>query len=63
MEHFGVKGMMFDTLDIHVDDKGVEHFPLYAAAFMDCIDPPADLSVDFSGIDDLNSMFGKDDRA
>ena len=36
MEDYGLKGVMFDTTDIFVDDKGVEHFPIFAAAFMDC---------------------------
>ena len=61
MERYGLKGIMLDTLDIHVDDKGVEHFPIYAAAFMDCIDLPVDTSVDFGDVDGLNAMFVRKD--
>ena len=57
MEDYGLKGIMFDTADIFTDDKGVEHFPLYAAAFMDCIDPQDEIVIDFSSVDDLNGMF------
>ncbi len=56
MARFGMRGIMFDTLDIYVDDKGVEHYPIYAAAFLDCIDPPTDTSVDFGSVDRLNEM-------
>lgn len=44
----GACGIVFETRNIFVDDRGVEHFPLFAAAFLDCIDlqrlPDADLS-------------------
>lgn len=33
-----VEGIMFETRNIFVDDKGVKHYPLFAAAFLDCID-------------------------
>lgn len=33
-----VKGIMFETRDIFTDEKGVDHYPLFCAAFMDCID-------------------------
>ena len=57
MEDYGLKGMMFDTTDIFVDDKGVEHLPIFAAAFMDCIDPQEDVRIDFGSVDELNDMF------
>lgn len=57
MEDYGLKGIMFDTADIFTDDKGVEHFPIYAAAFMDCIDPQDKIVIDFSSVKDLNGMF------
>ena len=57
MSDYGMRGIMFDTLDIHTDDKGVEHFPLYAAAFMDEIDSSPDLKVDIDGVEELNRMF------
>ena len=34
----GSGAIMFETRDIFVDDKGVKHYPLFAAAFLDCID-------------------------
>ena len=54
MEMYGIRGIMFDTGDIHTDDEDVEHFPIYAAAFMDCIDPPVDVELDLGGIEELN---------
>ena len=57
MERYGLNGIMFDTTDIFVDDKGVEHFPLYAAAFMDCIDPQEEIRIDFDSVGGLNDMF------
>ncbi len=33
-----VKGIIFETRDIFTDEKGVDHYPLFCAAFMDCID-------------------------
>lgn len=60
MAHFGVKGIMFDTLDVFTDDKGVMHYPLYAAAFMDCIDKQRMPAADFGSIDELNGQFRKE---
>lgn len=57
MERFQVKGMMFETRDIFVDDKGVRHYPMFAAAFMDAIDPISEPHLDFDSVDRLNSMF------
>lgn len=57
MERFNMRGMMLGDTDIFTDDKGVEHLPLYAAAFMDCIDPPKEIDIDFNSIDKLNAEF------
>ncbi len=46
IERYGVRGIMFETRNIFVDDKGVEHYPLFAAAFLDEIDPPQEMSFD-----------------
>lgn len=44
----GLDGIVFETRNIFVDDRGVRHYPLFAAAFLDCIDlqrlPEDDLS-------------------
>lgn len=37
MTRYGVRGIMFERSNIYVDDRGVEHYPLFAAAFMDSI--------------------------
>lgn len=42
---------------LFVDDKGVEHFPIFAAAFMDCIDHQEEVRIDFDSVDELNDMF------
>lgn len=54
---FKMRGMMLGDTDIFTDDKGVEHLPLYAVAFMDCIDPPKEINIDFSSINELNAGF------
>ncbi|MGN0098545.1 MAG: hypothetical protein ACI38Y_04395, partial [Candidatus Methanomethylophilaceae archaeon] len=35
--------MMFEDTNIRISDDGVEHYPLYAAAFMDSMADPIDL--------------------
>lgn len=40
------------------DENGVLHLPIFAAAFMDCVDPPQDMSVDTSSIYRMNGTFG-----
>ena len=54
MEHFGAKGIMLDTLDIFEDDKGVQHYPIYAASFLDCIDARVMPTADFGSVERLN---------
>ena len=58
MDEFGVKGIKLGNWNIQSDENGVLHLPIFAAAFMDCVDPPRDMSVDTSSIDRLNEMFG-----
>lgn len=53
----GIHGIMFETRDIFTDDKGVDHYPLFCAAFMDCIDPMELPMNDSSDIEELNRMF------
>ncbi len=53
------RGLMFETRDIFTDDKGVVHYPMFAAAFMDCIDPPNVPTADRDSISILNAMFRK----
>ncbi len=59
MRRFGAEGIMFETGNIFTDDKGVRHYPLFAAAFMDSIDPPADVEVDLPDAEELNRRFGE----
>lgn len=44
------------SLKSFADDKGIVHYPLFAAAFMDCIDPPIPMEPDFDIVDKLNKM-------
>ena len=55
-----VHGIMFETRDIFTDDKGVDHYPMFCAAFMDCIDPLELPVADFSDVEELNRMFSED---
>ena len=41
-------GIMFETRNIFTDDKGVRHLPLFAASFMDEIDPREERMTDSS---------------
>ena len=50
MRSFGADGMMFETRNIFVDEKGVRHYPLFASSFMDAIDPKTDMDDDFTDI-------------
>ena len=61
MEKFGIEGIMFETRNIFVDDKGVRHYPLFAASFMDCIDVKPELTVDLPDADSINERFGDRD--
>ncbi len=59
-ERYGLKGMMFDTGDIRTDEYGIVHYPLFAAAFMDAIDPREEVGIDFdpSELDELSRALG-----
>ena len=46
MKRFGIDGIMLETRNLFVDDKGVRHYPLFAAAFMDSMDRPVDMMFD-----------------
>ncbi len=58
MEGFGTMGIMFETRNVFVDDKGVRHYPLFAASFMDAIDPRRDVEFDHSFMDEVIRMYG-----
>lgn len=57
-----IRGIMLETRDIFTDDRGVDHYPLFCAAFMDCIDPSKPPVADFSDIEELNRMFSGDGK-
>lgn len=54
----GLKGMMFETRNCFVDDKGIKHYPLFAASFMDSIDHFELPVPDFSSVDRLKAEYG-----
>lgn len=60
-DRFGVKRrMVLEMTDIHVDDEGIEHYPLFAAAYFDEMQPEPELKAD-DGPDEiawLNSTVG-----
>lgn len=58
MGEYGASGIMFETRNVFVDDRGVHHYPLFAASFMDAIDPRPDVEVDLSGVDRLREIYG-----
>lgn len=59
----GAAGIMFETRNIFVDDRGVTHYPLFAAAFLDCIDRQKIPEVDLSDVDLANSIAsGRENR-
>ena len=54
MKRFGIDGVMLETSNLFVDDKGVRHYPLFAAAFMDSMDRPVDMMFDVPDAEELN---------
>ena len=60
MRDYGTGGIMFETRNVFVDEKGVEHYPLFAASFMDSIDPRPGMRVDLSDLDRIREMYGGD---
>lgn len=56
-DRYGVqKGMLLANENIRIDDHGVIHLPLFAAAFLDPPEIPMILPVD--GVDELNRLLG-----
>ena len=60
MRDYGTRGIMFERRNVFVDDKGVEHYPIFAASFMDSIDPRPEVAVDLSGLDEIRELYGED---
>lgn len=54
MKRFDIDGVMLETRNLFVDDKGVRHYPLFAAAFMDSMDRPVDMVFDVPDAEELN---------
>lgn len=59
MKTFGIDGIMFETRNVFTDEKGVRHYPMFAAAFMDCIDVPPDVDIPVPDPSELNRRFGQ----
>lgn len=58
MRQYDTSGIMFETRNIFQDDKGVVHYPLFAASFMDAIDPRPDVVDDLSFMDEVIRFHG-----
>lgn len=54
MKRFGIDGVMLETSNLFVDDKGVRHYPLFATAFMDSMDRPVDMIFVVPDAEELN---------
>lgn len=54
----GLGGIMFETRNCFLDDKGVRHYPLFAASFMDAIDHRVVPEFDFDSVDELRRVYG-----
>lgn len=63
MRDYGTGGIMFETRNVFVDEKGVEHYPLFAASFMDSIDPRPEMRIDLSDLDRIRELYGEDGKA
>ena len=50
--------IMLETRNCFIDDKGVKHYPLFAASFMNCIDHHRPKELDFESIAKLQEMYG-----
>ncbi len=59
MRDWGTKGIMFETRNLFVDDKGVRHYPLFAASFMDAIDSRTSEVDDISGMKKVLEGYGQ----
>jgi hypothetical protein len=53
------RGIKLERTNIHVDAKGIEHYPLFAAAFLF---PSVELKVSPSKIDPIRSGDERPDR-
>ncbi len=60
MKLWGTEGIMFETRNLFVDDKGIRHYPLFAASFMDAIDPRTAEADDISGMRKVLEGYGFD---
>lgn len=60
MSSFGADGVMFETRNIFMDEKGVRHYPLFASSFMDAIDPRMEMDDDYTDIVDKAVERNKD---
>lgn len=58
----GLGGIMFETRNCFVDEKGVRHYPLFAASFIGSIDHRVMPVFDFGSVDDLNRVYGNASR-
>ncbi len=58
VKDMGLGGIMFETRNCFVDDKGVRHYPLFAASFIDDIDHSVPPTFDFGSVDRINARFG-----
>lgn len=63
MGSHGTAGIMFETRNSFEDDKGVRHYPLFAASFMDSIDPPREIAFDEDGVGGPGDRLGSRSRA
>lgn len=63
MRDYGVQGIMFETRNVFIDDKGVRHYPMFAASFMDSIDPRGEVVADRSGLERIRERYeGRTDQ-
>lgn len=54
----GLGGILFETRNCFVDDKGVRHYPLFAASFFDSIDHRMEPTFEFDDVDRLRELNG-----
>ena len=60
MRSWRTKGIVFETRNLFVDDKGIRHYPLFAASFMDAMDPRTTEIDDISGMREALECYGSD---
>ena len=59
MREYSTDGIMFETRNVFTDEKGVRHYPLFAASFMDAIDPRPETEVDLSSLDEIRRRYSE----